>query len=426
MLFYHVLWTLIGGPLFVGCRFYGHPRLRERMAFERPDVSSNSSRLWVHALSVGEVRSALPLVERIVHEYPGREVIFSSTTTQGLELARKELKDKVRSVVCMPLDFWWSSHRMARWIKPDLFVLVETDLWPGILRYLNRRGTPIVLVNGRISDATFKSYSLAPWLARRLFADITYCLMQSAQDKERLVRIGVPSDKVVSVGNIKFDHPNRSISQRERAHWMEMFGLSSRSTVWVAGSTHGEESKMIVDVFRGLLRVYPDLVLVLAPRRIEEATLLVRLVEQKGLKCLLRTEADGSMKDPQVIVLNTIGELSEIYGIGHVSFVGGSLVPFGGHNLLEPASFGLPVVFGPHTENFAWMAQALEKAQGGHRVKDPEELFSLMLKLIGDKELRARMGEAAQDFVVQNRGALDRVMGYMELCLKGRGQMHHV
>jgi len=368
----------------------------------------------------------LPLVSRLVEQYPEKELVFSSTTVQGLRLARKELKGKASSVVCMPVDFWWSIRRVIRWINPDLFILVETDLWPGILRYMSRRRTSILLVNGRISDATYRSYCTAPWLARRLFSNLTYCLMQTDQDKERLERIGVPSEKVISIGNIKFDHPHREMPPLEKAKWIEMFGLSCRSTIWVAGSTHGKESEIIVDVFVRLLQAFPRLVLVLAPRRIEEAPGLARLIKDRGLKCVLRSNAKGKIRDPHVVVLDTIGELSKIYAIGDVSFVGGSLIPFGGHNLLEPASFGVPVVYGPHTENFAWMAEALEKAGGGHRVEDSDELFTIIHRLVSDSELRARVGQAAQNFVAENRGALDRVMEYIDLCLKRRGQSHAV
>ncbi len=418
MLIYHFLWTLIGGPLFLGCQFYKNPRLRERLAFKFPTLSLKSGSIWVHALSVGEVKSALPLVSRIVQEYPERDLVFSSTTVQGLELARKELGRKTSAVVCMPLDFWWSSRRVIRWLRPDLYVVVETDLWPGLLHCLKSTGAASILVNGRVSESTFRSYSRAPYLARQLFADLRYCLMQSYQDRERLVRIGVPSEKVIDTGNIKFDHTYSAIDSEEKAAWIDRFGLSPQALIWVAGSTHGKESELILDVFVRLRSSYPKLALILAPRKIEESALIVRLARQKGLTCIRRSEASGNVKDPQVIVLDTIGELSRTYGLGHISFVGGSLVAFGGHNLLEPASFGLPVLFGPHTQNFAWMAEALEKANGGLRVRDGNELFSLMSRLICEPEMRAQIGEAARAFVVKNRGALDRAMAYIATCLK--------
>ena len=228
----------------------------------------------------------------------------------------------------------------------------------------------------------------------------------------------MPSEKVIDTGNIKFDHTYSAIDSEEKAAWIDRFGLSPQALIWVAGSTHGKESELILDVFVRLRRSYPKLALILAPRKIEESALIVRLARQKGLTCIRRSEAGGNVKDPQVIVLDTIGELSRTYGLGHISFVGGSLVAFGGHNLLEPASFGLPVLFGPHTQNFAWMAEALEKANGGLRVRDGNELFSLMSRLICEPEMRAQIGEAARAFVVKNRGALDRAMAYIATCLK--------
>lgn len=421
MLFYHLLWTLIGGPLIVGCRFYNNARVRQRLGLNLPRAPLKRRSIWVHALSVGEVKSALPLVSKIAQGYPQRHLVFSSTTVQGLNLARKELGTKTSAVVCMPVDFWWSAQRMIRWLRPELFVVVETDLWPGLLHCLKSAGATSILVNGRVSDRTFRFYSMAPYLARQLFAHLRYCLMQSDQDRERLLQIGVPSEKVIVAGNIKFDHAHRALESEEKAVWFDLLGLSPDALIWVAGSTHGKESELILDVFFRLWRSYPKLTLILGPRKIEESASIVRLARQKGLTCLRRSEADGKVKEPQVIVLDTIGELSKIYGLGHISFVGGSLVPFGGHNLLEPASFGLPVLFGPNTQNFAWMAEALVRAKGGVRVKDANEVLSLVSRLICEPELRTQIGDAARAFVIRNRGALDKAMDYISKCLTEKG-----
>ncbi len=411
----------MGVPLLFGCLISKNSRWQERLAVKRPAYRIRGKGIWIHALSVGEVRSALPLVRKICEQYPHKELVFSATTVQGLNLARKELKGIVTPVLCMPLDIWWASDRITRWVNPELFVLMETDLWPGILARLRAMGTKAMLVNGRISESTFNLYRKAPFLARRLFADLDYCLMQSPLDTERLLDIGVPGDKVVTIGNIKFDHDWVSMETGEKLRWMNLFGLSDNTLIWVAGSTHGEESDLVLEVYCRLLQIHPNLTLILAPRKIEEAPRLVSVAKEKGLRCVRRSQTDGNVMSPQVIVLDTIGELNRIYGLGHLSFVGGSLVPFGGHNLLEPASFGIPVVFGPHTQNFVWMAQALERSKGGLRVKTPEELFSLMCKLIRDPELRVRTGECARAFVLENRGALNRTMEYVYTCLEGKG-----
>ncbi len=421
MLFYHFLWTFVGGPLLAGCRIYKSPRLMERLACRLPRVSIKPNCIWVHALSVGEVISAIPLVRRLSGEYPDKDLVFSATTVQGLDLARKELDGMARAILAMPLDFWWATVRMIRYLKPRVFLLIETDLWPGLLSLLRAKGVESLLINGRISEGTFKTYKRAPFLARRLFRDLGFCLMQTEQDRERLLHIGVPAQKVVAVGNIKFDRTWAPMETQEKAYWINLFGLSQHTIVWVAGSTHGEESEQILDVFFNLQEGYPNLVLILAPRKIEESRRLFDLVRARGRSCVLRSQANGDVHRPDVIILDSVGELGRIYGIGHISFVGGSLIPFGGHNLLEPASFGVPVLFGPHTENFAWMAQGLVESGGGVRIRNYKDLFEAIDKLLGDSNTRVEMGKAAQRFVMNNQGALDRVMGYIESCLHPRG-----
>ncbi len=420
MLFYNFLWTLIGGPLLVGCQFYRNPRLQERLAFKFPRVPSGRGGIWIHALSVGEVKSAQALVKRIKKDYPEVPLVFSSTTRQGLELARNELSDVVDMIITMPFDFWWSYHRIIRFIRPQLFLLVETDLWPGILVYLRARGIQSLLVNGRISKRTYRSYKRTPTLARKLFSSLEVCLMQTKLDSERLLSIGLPPHKVVTIGNIKFDRARPPLKPEEKQKWKRLFGLPEDATVWVAGSTHGQESLIILDVFFELQKNHPNLVLILAPRKIEQAQELNDMAIGRGKTCLLRSQSRGNVDSPDVVILDSVGELERIYGLGDISFVGGSLVPFGGHNLLEPASFSLPVLFGPHTDNFAWMSDALEGLGGGRRVKDPRDLTMAIRELLSNNALRAEMGSAAQCFVKQNEGAVDRVMNYVEASLRGR------
>ena len=417
MLAYHLLWTLVGGPLLFGCRFYRNPRLMQRLGCLVPNQEVHPGGIWVHALSVGEVKSAIPLVRRLREDYPKKSLVLSSTTRQGLDLASKELGGEVDAIITMPLDFWWSYRRVISLIKPNLFLLVETDIWPGVLRHLRVSGAQSLLINGRISRRTHKSYKRAPRLAQRLFTDLKLCLMQTEQDRERLLSIGVPSHKVLTVGNIKFDRPFSPMDSKERGSWRRLFGLEENSVVLVAGSTHGEESYMILEIFLELQGRYPDLVLILAPRKTEQARELYDAAVAKGKPCIVRSQADGSVKGPGVVILDTVGELERIYGLGQLSFVGGSLIPFGGHNLLEPASFGIPVLYGPHTDNFTWMSEALENAGGGRRVRDKLGLREAIDRLLANDGLRIEMGRAASSFVKQNQGALDRVMDHVAACL---------
>ncbi|RLB44265.1 MAG: hypothetical protein DRH12_00435 [Deltaproteobacteria bacterium] len=418
MFFYHLLWTFIGGPLLFGCRFFGNLRLAERTAIAIPTTRINPGGIWVHALSVGEVKSAIPLVQRIKEDYPGKPLIFSSTTKQGLDLARKEVGRIVDTVITMPLDFWWSYRRVVRLVQPEAFLLVETDVWPGILSDLKSIGARALVINGRVSDHSYKLYKRVPKVAQWLFKNFKLCLMQTEEDRRRLLSIGLPPQKVIAVGNVKFDRPSPPMGDEEREQWRKILGLKEDDIILVAGSTHGQESFSILEVFFELQSRYPYLVLVLAPRKIEQGPELQEAVKSQGKTCHLRSKGGGVGRRPDVVILDSIGELERVYGVGHISFVGGSLVPFGGHNLLEPANFGIPVLYGPHTQNFAWMSDTLELSGGGIRVRDSADLKRSIQRLLEDEELRTGMGRAALAFVKQNQGALDRAMSHIRACIK--------
>jgi 3-deoxy-D-manno-octulosonic-acid transferase len=375
--------------------------------------------LWVHALSVGEVLSAIPLVKALKENYPYREIVFTVTTRQGMEVAREELGEEIGIFLNMPLDFWWSMRRIVRYIRPVLFILIETDIWPGLIASLKKRGLKTILINGRISQRTFRSYKRCRILARLMFQHLELILMQTDLDRKRLLQIGIPSEKMMTVGNIKFDRGWVSMGDNERHDLLNALHLDSEDRVWVAGSTHEGEESTVLDVFGRLRPLFPTLRLIMAPRDTERAAGIQQLCMRKGFKPILRTAA-ANMEGPyDVLILNTIGELGRFYGIGEISFVGGSLVAEGGHNLLEPASFGRPVLFGPHTDDFAVMSQLLVESGGGEVVKDADALFETMRSLLTDKALSQSMGKKASGFVEMNKGALKRVMGCLDSYVDG-------
>jgi len=416
LFFYHFAWTVIiilSLPLI--------PRLKKRRFFERAGFGLPPDRLkksiWIHALSVGEVVSAIPLVRSLNRKYPRKDIVFTVTTPQGMKIACKELEGAVKVLLPMPLDFWWSVQRVVNYINPSFFILIETDLWPGLISYLKRRGIKTVLINGRISPRTFRSYKRFRFFIRIMFNSLELCLMQSDLDKKRLLQIGIGPDRVKVAGNIKFDHDWSPMVKNDYEHWLNILALKHEDDIWVAGSTHQGEEEVILDVFKRLRLSFPLLRLIIAPRRIERAGDTCRLSLNKGLKTVLKTELTKYREPYDVLILDTIGELRKIYGVGKISFVGGSLVPIGGHNLLEPATFGLPVLFGPHTDNFVLMSQLLIETGGGRRVKDEEDLFETIKELLSDPERSKRMGGKAREFVAMNRGALGRVMDLLEIYL---------
>jgi 3-deoxy-D-manno-octulosonic-acid transferase len=315
----------------------------------------------------------------------------------------------------MPLDCWWSIIRLVNHINPSVLLLVEGDIWPGLLYLLKRRGVKVILINGRISPRTFRYYKRFRFISRRLLDRLDMCLMQSDLDRERLIKIGQFGERSVTVGNIKFDRDWRPMDDGEREYWIEQIHLRPENKVWVAGSTHEGEEEIIFKTYKRLVNKFPDLVLVIAPRRIERAEDLYRLGLDMGLKTRRRTDhgVDGGDHPYQVLILDTLGELGRIYGLADISFVGGSMVPVGGHNLLEPASFGCPVLFGPHTYNFLLMSQLLIEAGGGKRIESPEDLFLTVQGLLLDRAVSDQMGLRAREFVEKNSGAVKRVMKYI-------------
>jgi 3-deoxy-D-manno-octulosonic-acid transferase len=415
LFFYHFLWTCLVILFLPSVLLTKGSRIHERLGIRLPWSGRLRRRnIWIHALSVGEVVSSLPLIRALKRKYPEKDIVVSVTTSQGMEIARNELQEEVKKLITMPIDFWWSIHRMVAFTNPSLFVLVETDIWPGLIFRLKERGVRAILVNGRISPRTLMRYRCFRTFIRSVLNSFESCLMQSDLDKDRLLEIGLSEDSVKTVGNIKFDRDWMPMDNREREKWLDTLNLSPEDMLWVAGSTHRGEEDVILDVFLRLRRSFPALRLIIAPREIDRAGEVEKLASGKGLSAVLRKDLPRKRKPFDVLILDTLGELERIYGISQVSFVGGSLEPIGGHNLLEPASFGKPVLFGPHTHNFVQMSQLIIEAGGGRRVVDGEALFETMKEILSDPKIRDRLSQRAREFVEMNKGALGRVMEYIE------------
>ena len=413
MFFYHFLWTFPLCFLLMAALFSGRKRLRERLALILPEPLRDKGNLWVHALSVGEVLSAVPLVEALKTAFPHREIVLSVTTRSGMALAQKELSDRVGCIITMPMDAWWCVRRIIRFVRPSVFILVETDLWPGLLDFLKQNGVPSLLVNGRISPRTLKSYQKAPAVVRRMFAPLKYCLMQTDLDRDRLLQLGLDRRQISTTGNMKFDRDMPPLDREEKESLLLMLGLNREMQVWVAGSTHEGEEEVVLKVFRDLRQHYPLLRLIIAPRNVARSRPISRMAEAEGLAVALRTRVLKKGAPYDVLILDTVGELGRIYGLGSVAFLGGSLVPIGGHNLLEPAHYGIPVLFGPHTHNFEFMSESIQNAGGALRVQSGVELHDALKRLLSDAGLRRQMGEKAKAFVAENRGALKRVVNHV-------------
>lgn len=418
---YHLGWTLFVIFLWSFIPLLRNHRLVQRLQVVPCARKQGNKTVWIHALSVGEVLSAVPLVKSLKKCFPEEELVFTVTTRQGMAIAQRELKNDVSLLLPMPLDFWRPMLRMIRCIRPKLFILVETDLWPGLMDHLRRRGVQTMLVNGRVSLGTLNSYRRFRFFFRKMLGMFHACLMQTDLDRTRLLETGIKAEKVKSLGNIKFDRPYSPMNQEERREWFEKLGLSDDHQIWLAGSTHQGEENIILDIFRQIRPSFPDMRLIIAPRRTERAEEIQRLARSKGFKTATRTAIATHSVSYDVLILDTMGELGRVYGVAGISFVGGSLVPEGGHNLLEPASFGCPVLFGPHMDDFKIMAELILEAGGGIRVNDPQQLLQCVLDLFSQPEKRYAIGARARQFVKSNQGALARVSAEISELLQARG-----
>ncbi len=362
-------------------------------------------------MSVGEVNSTVPLIKMLRDHFPGNKIIFTVKTRSGLDTAKRLTGELVDHILPMPFDFWWSIIRICHYINPLLYILIETDLWPGTLMFINHHRIPTILVNGRISPRTYKIHKRYAVITKHIWECLDICLMQTDLDRQRLLDIGIAPARVKTVGNIKFDQDWKEMDQIERKVWFQTLHLNQDDRIWVAGSMHQGEFDIILDAFNSVRMQFSNLRLIIAPRRMEWVEDIRLACNDRGLLVVLKTGLSKTIPRPdyQVLVLDTMGELGRIYGLAEFSFVGGSLVPIGGHNLLEPASFGQPVLFGPFTHNFELMAERLIESGGGKRVKDREDLVNTLQELLLEPALCSKMGLAARMFVNMNRGALEIV-----------------
>ncbi|MBU2551704.1 MAG: 3-deoxy-D-manno-octulosonic acid transferase [Proteobacteria bacterium] len=374
-------------------------------------------RVWVHGLSLGEVNASLPLVRRI--EEAGCEVCFSATTQSGLRLAEERLGPA--TLRCpFPLDWPPAIRRILAAVRPDLFVLMETDIWPNVLDGLSRRGVPALLVNARVSPRSYRGYRLLRPLWRRALARFTAMSCQTELDRRRLLDLGADPEKVGVAGNLKYDRPEPETGAGVRAALLAETGLPGGRWL-VCGSTHPGEDEILLDVFQRLGTRFPDLRLVLAPRNRSRFEAVWDLVRSRNLPAARRTgTAPGS--DTMVYLLDTLGELDRFYELSELVFIGKSLpVPGegGGHNLLEPAARAKPLLFGPRMHNFPEIARLVAASGGGRRVADAAALEAAAAELLDNPDLARDMGQKARLCLDSHRGALNRTM---ELILRTLAQ----
>ncbi len=373
--------------------------------------------IWIHAVSVGEVLTARPLIGELRHRYPGLRIFLSTTTVAGQQLARRQVQS-VDAVFYFPFDFGPVVRRTLDLVRPKLFMMVETEIWPVLLRECRARGVRTAVVNGRLSSRSFPRYRWIRPFMRRVLQDVDRFCVQSEESARRFIEIGAEPGRVAVTGSLKFDSVDVPGQARSRERVLRYFRLSPSRPVIVAGSTMKGEETAVLRAFRRVRATTPSALLILAARHPERFDEVTQLCRQEGWKTVRRTELPIDAEPrADIVVVDTIGELATIYQLGTVVFVGGSLVPTGGHNVLEPAVSGRPIVFGPHMDNFREIADEFVAAGAAVRLEDEAQLDRTLVELLGDSVRRARLGAAARALVDANRGAKDKTMAIIETLM---------
>lgn len=403
ILVHHVWRTVSRGRSFAG---FG-----ERFGFIAPEslaCVAGKGPVWVHAVSVGETMAVKPLLRELKRRFPERPIVLSSVTETGRSVAVTITEADL--VVYFPFDFGFAVSRALRLVSPSLVIVVETEIWPNFLRNSRRMGIPAVMVNGRISDRSFPRYLRFSRFFSPILNNLSALCMQSEEDARRIVAIGAPAERVHVTRNLKYDLPVKSLTPAERKELLRCYRLPAGALIITAGSTHAGEEEAVAEIYARLVKERSDLFLVLVPRHPERAAEVGTLLEGKGIPSHRRS-ALGT-EQPQmaggVLLVDTIGELMKLYALSQVVFVGGSLVPVGGHNLLEPASVGAPVLFGPHMHNFREITALVLDAGAGEQVEDSAQLEAVLRRLLADEPARRSMGENGIRLMADQGGAAAR------------------
>lgn len=379
--------------------------------------------IWLHCVSVGETNAARPLVDALRENFPDRRLVFSTTTRTGQELATKIFKDKADTIIYFPFDFKFAVRRALRNYKPSLVLLMETEIWPRFIHEAKRSGAQIAIVNGRLSEKSFGRYAKVRSFIRSVLADVDLALMQGEADARRIAELGMDHARTVTTGNLKYDLSPASDERETSESLNSRFQISNLSPLIVAASTHYPEENLILEAFRKLhesLDTKPRLLI--APRHPERFDEVAETIKSAGFSLSRRSEpASPTDKTADVILLDSIGELRAAYALAEVVFVGGSLIPHGGQNVLEPAAEGKAIVTGPHTFNFAAIVDQMIERHALIRLpatnNDSETiklLASEIRELIANPAERQRLGRNAKTVVEENRGATRKTIDLLE------------
>lgn len=380
-------------------------RWGERFGFATEEVKNAVPfDLWIHAVSVGEARAAVPLVNLLLEENPDCKILLTTTTPTGSATVKMLLVDSVTHCY-FPYDLAWAMNRFVMVVSAKVVLIMETEIWPNMISAVKRNGGQLIYTNVRLSERSYKGYKRFKDFTETVLGQVDHFAVQGQQDSEHLQLLGVPSEKVSITGSIKFDmtiqpslHESAQVLRRQ---------LGTDRLIWIAGSTRDGEEGRLLTVYNKMKQSFPTLLLILVPRHPERFDYIARKVQRRGLEYVRRTEEVAELEaSTDIYIGDTMGELSLMYACSDVAFVGGSLEPLGGQNILEPCALGVPVVFGPHMFNFPDISRWTLKEGAGRMVQNSDELAQVMEELLSNPTLRDEMGNKGLAFVEAHRGAL--------------------
>ena len=383
-------------------------KLGQRFGFGYPTMDDS---IWVHAVSVGEVQAALPLINALKERYPARRMLVTTVTPTGAARVKAAFDDSVEHSY-IPFEFPYAVKRFFGAVNPEAALIMETEIWPNLYRACGDRNIPLVLVSARISPRSVPNYRRLRPLIRETLSYGIIIAAQSQSDADRFLALGASPERTSVMGNIKFD-VELPEGARETGLRLRKESIGDRP-VWIAASTHRGEEQLVLDAHQVLLERHPDLLLILVPRHPERFADVRRLIEKRGLQVVSRSEGQACTASTQVLLGDTMGEMPLFFAASDVSFIAGSLVPIGGHNLLEPAAQGLPIITGPHNFNAQEVADLFVESDACRLVQDWQELAATVGDLLDESEQREALGNNARALLDQNRGALARLLVLLE------------
>ena len=408
---------------------FGHGKyvagFRERLGLLTPIQSNGQPLIWIHCVSVGETLAARPLVQGLRERFPHHSIAISTTTLTGQNVAREVFKAEVAKVFYFPFDWSWIVRRTLTAVNPAAVLIMETELWPGFLRECQSRQIPVAIVNGRLSEQSFRRYKLIKGFMSRILSSMSVAAMQTEADAKRLRELGLDATKIFVTGNIKFDAGLTPSSDALTAHFRDRFKLDQASPLILAASTHAPEERIILNSLERLTsgsEFKPRLMI--APRHPERFREAAALIEASEFSWTRRTATPNPGDELcEVILLDSIGELEAVYSLASIVFVGGSIARAGGHNVLEPAAVGAPVITGAHTYNFKQIVETLVKVEAVLQLPPMSEaeatieLSSVLTQLLADPNKRTELGRRAKRLVIENRGATERTIDLISSML---------